>query len=132
MKTQTVLLLQGLHCLPCQNYLLTLCMPSHFHAFLLPADFFFKFYSFFSKKSFRNTFSLRVSNILIPDQDRHFVCPDLGPNGLQRLSAGDKVVTGKERVYSHNIVVKFKAAYSVTFDLLILELMFLFFKNTVK
>ena len=25
-----------------------------------------------------------------------------------------------------------KAAYSVTFDLLILELMFLFFKNTVK
>ena len=26
----------------------------------------------------------------------------------------------------------FKAAYSVTFDLLILELMFLFFKNTVK
>ena len=27
---------------------------------------------------------------------------------------------------------KFKAAYSVTFDLLILELMFLFFKNTVK
>ena len=26
----------------------------------------------------------------------------------------------------------FKAAYSVTFDLLILEQMFLFFKNTVK
>ena len=26
----------------------------------------------------------------------------------------------------------FKAAYSVTFDFLILELMFLFFKNTVK
>ena len=25
-----------------------------------------------------------------------------------------------------------KAAYSVTFDLLILEIMFLFFKNTVK
>ena len=27
---------------------------------------------------------------------------------------------------------RLKAAYSVTFDLLILELMFLFFKNTVK
>ena len=27
---------------------------------------------------------------------------------------------------------KFKAAYSVTFDLLILKIMFLFFKNTVK
>ena len=26
----------------------------------------------------------------------------------------------------------FKAAYSVTFDLLIFEIMFLFFKNTVK
>ena len=29
-------------------------------------------------------------------------------------------------------LVTLKAAYSVTFDLLILELMFLFFKNTVK
>ena len=28
--------------------------------------------------------------------------------------------------------VTFKAAYSVTFDLLILKIMFLFFKNTVK
>ena len=32
----------------------------------------------------------------------------------------------------HFFVVVVKAAYSVTFDLLILELMFLFFKNTVK
>ena len=31
-----------------------------------------------------------------------------------------------------DIMTTVKAAYSVTFDLLILELMFLFFKNTVK
>ena len=30
-----------------------------------------------------------------------------------------------------NLHVSLKAAYSVTFDLLILEIMFLFFKNTV-
>ena len=28
-----------------------------------------------------------MSNILDPDQDRRSVGPDLGPNGLQRLSA---------------------------------------------
>ena len=39
----------------------------------------------FSKKSSRNT--IRVSNSLDPDQARHFVRPDLGPNCLQRLSA---------------------------------------------
>ena len=33
---------------------------------------------------------------------------------------------------SGEILDKLKAAYSITFDLLILELMFLFFKNTVK
>ena len=32
----------------------------------------------------------RVSNSLDPDQDQHFVGPDLGPNCLQRLSADDK------------------------------------------
>ena len=34
--------------------------------------------------SFRNT--IRVSNNLDPDQDRRSVCPDLGPNCLQRIS----------------------------------------------
>ena len=34
--------------------------------------------------------------------------------------------------YYANWLSSFKAALSVTFDLLILELMFLFFKNTVK
>ena len=42
----------------------------------------------FSKNYFRN--NIRVSNGLDPDQDRHFVGPDLGPNCLQRLSADDK------------------------------------------
>ena len=31
-----------------------------------------------------------MSNSLDPDQARHFVGPDLGPNCLQRLSADDK------------------------------------------
>ena len=42
----------------------------------------------FFTNSFRNT--IRVSNSLDPDQDRHNVGPDLGPNCLQRLSADDK------------------------------------------
>ena len=41
-----------------------------------------------SEKIFKNTF--RVSNSLDPDQDRHKVGPDLGPNYLQRLSADNK------------------------------------------
>ena len=31
-----------------------------------------------------------MSNNLDPDQDRHYVGPDLDPNCLQRLSADDK------------------------------------------
>ena len=38
----------------------------------------------FSKKSFKEYY--QVSNSLDPDQDRHFVGPDLGPNCLHRLS----------------------------------------------
>ena len=34
---------------------------------------------------------IRVSNGLDPDQDRHSVSPDLGPNCLQRFSADDKI-----------------------------------------
>ena len=34
--------------------------------------------------------TIRVSNSLDPDQARHFVGPDLGPNCLQRLSADNK------------------------------------------
>ena len=34
--------------------------------------------------------TIRVSNSLDPDQARHFVGPDLGPNCLQRLLADNK------------------------------------------
>ena len=42
----------------------------------------------FSKSSLRNT--IMVSNGLDPDQDGHFISPDMGSNCLQRLSADDK------------------------------------------
>ena len=58
----------------------------YFFIRLSSADFFLEFT--FSTKSFRNTIS--VSNCLDPDQDRHSVGPDLGPNCLQRLSADDE------------------------------------------
>ena len=53
---------------------------------LLTADFFSELT--FSENSFGHI--IRVSNSLDPDQDRHFVGPDLGPNCLQRLSAYNK------------------------------------------
>ena len=49
----------------------------------------------FSKNSTRNT------NGLDPDQDRHFVSPDLDPNCLQMLSMDDISPTSKERVSFH-------------------------------
>ena len=54
----------------------TLCILGNFYAFLSFADFFSK--STFWKNSYRN--SIRVTNRLDPDQARHFVGPDLGPN----------------------------------------------------
>ena len=50
------------------------------HDFLLPADLFLQFF-------FQNT--IIVLNSLGPDQTRHFVGPDMGPNFLKRLSADD-------------------------------------------
>ena len=66
----------------------------HVGNFLMPfviCGFFSK--SPFSKNSFNNT--IRVSYSLDPDQARHFVGPDLGPNCLQRLLADD---ISKQRV----------------------------------
>ena len=54
-----------------------------FHALLSSADFFSKL--ILSKNSFANT--IRVSNSLDPDQARHFVGLDLGPNCLQNIPA---------------------------------------------
>ena len=66
--------------------MLTLCMLGKFSCFCCLLTFFSKLT--FSKTSFRNT--IRVSNSSDPDQDRHSVGPDLGPNCLQRLSTDDK------------------------------------------
>ena len=71
--------------------ILTFCQLGNFSCFLSSDDFFSK--STLSKNSFRNT--IRVSNSLDPDQARHLVGPDLGPNCLQRLSAVD---TSRQRV----------------------------------
>ena len=54
------------------------------HAFLSFAVCFFRVNI---KKTNRNT--IRLSNSLNPDQTRHFVGPDLGPNCLQKLSTDD-------------------------------------------
>ena len=43
--------------------------------------------------------TISVSNSLDPDQARHFVGPDLGPNCLQRLSADDKSLHYRDRVH---------------------------------
>ena len=64
------------------------------------ADFYSKFT--FKKKYFKNT--IRVSNSLDPDQDRHNVGPDLGPTCLQRLSEMTKVTLSKERAKVPHII----------------------------
>ena len=60
---------------------------------LLSSVDFFQNY-FFSKNSYRNT--IRVSNGLDPDKDRRSVGPDLGPNYLQGLLAGEKVTASRD------------------------------------
>ena len=70
-------------CMPLTPLGSCVCMFNSLHAakvFMLLT--FFKINSF--KRSFRN--SIGMSNGLDPDQDRHVVGPDLGPNCLQRLS----------------------------------------------
>ena len=57
--------------------------------------------------------AIRVSNDMDPDQDRHFVGLDLGPNCLQRLSADDKVATCKEG-WNH-----YKAAWTTVYTVCI-------------
>ena len=57
-------------------------------AFIIPSHFIIVPYFTLWMLDFFNT--IRVSNSLDPDQARHFVVPDLGPNCLQRLSADNK------------------------------------------
>ena len=65
-----------------------------FHALVVICRLFSKFT--FSRSSFRNT--TRVSNGLDPDQDRHCVGLDLGPNCLQGYQQTTKVAASKVRV----------------------------------
>ena len=57
---------------------LTLCLLGNFACFLLSAEFFQKNISVILEY-------IRVSNSLDPDQARHVVGPDLGPDCMQRL-----------------------------------------------
>ena len=79
----------------------------------------------FSKNPFRNT--IKESNGLDPDQDWHFVGPDLGLNCLQRLSADNKISVYKERVILEEyftpqieIGVSFAKSYTWYLDICIL------------
>ena len=55
------------------------------------------------------------------------------PTGAQISTQLPTLLGQKRKVAFHQFfLILVKAAYSVTFDLLILELMFLFFKNTVQ
>ena len=59
------------------------------HDFLISSQFaFFKSQNYLVRKILSRV-TIRVSNNLDPDQARHFVGPDLGPNSLQRLLADD-------------------------------------------
>ena len=73
----------------------TLCMLCKYSCFLSSAD-------FFLNNSFRNT--IRVSKSLDPDQARHFVGPDLGPNFLQILLADN---TSRQRVTAGVVLIFF-------------------------
>ena len=57
-------------------------------AFIIPSHFIIVPYFTVWMLDFFNT--IGVSNSLDPDQARHFVGPDLGPNYLQRLSSDNK------------------------------------------
>ena len=57
-------------------------------AFIIPSHFMNVPYFTLWMLDFFN--AIQVSNSLDPDQARHFVGPDLGPNCLQRLSADNK------------------------------------------
>ena len=57
-----------------------------------------------------------MSNSFDPDQDRHSVGPDLGPNCLQRLSVEDKLLLAwKELTYGMNekLLILFDLSLSI-------------------
>ena len=64
----------------------------------------------FSKHSFRNT--IRVSNVLDHDQDRHFVGPDLGPKPFAKITtrrqksllAMEELMVIAKNLYTRNVL----------------------------
>ena len=50
---------------------------------------------------------MSMSNSLDPEQDQHFVSPDLDPNCLERLSADDKVPLARKKLkaYCHRLEI---------------------------
>ena len=67
----------------------TLCLLNKFACFLLSFDFFL-----FKSELFENFFQIyhQSVNILNPDQARSFVGPELDPNCLLRLLAGNELI----------------------------------------
>ena len=66
-----------------------------FYCNSLHTGYFFMFLSSFRKE-------YQSVKRLNPDQDRHSVGPDVGPNCLQRLSADDKCPCQQEKSLSFN------------------------------
>ena len=57
---------------------------------------------------------MRVSNGLGPYQDRKNVCPDLGPNLLQRLSADDKICCKQGKSFKLLVYSNFSHQLDIT------------------
>ena len=73
-------------------YIVTMCMLGNFASFCRLMIFVFKINVITFQKCLSDIpYNIRLLQSLDPDQDRHNVGPDLGPNYLQRLSANDKI-----------------------------------------
>ena len=83
----------------CKCRYITSILSFGFFAFGMVVGWFFFLKISFLKISFRNT--IRAANSLDPDQARHFVGPDLGPNCFQSLSADD---TNGLTIYAYAII----------------------------
>ena len=71
----------------------------------------------FSKDSLRN--AIGVSNGLDQDQDQRSLCPDLGPNCLQRLSVGLArliEISVNRSIYKRKTIIDMKIQKSVIFN----------------
>ena len=74
-----------------------------------------------------NALTSRVSNSLDPDQDRHFVGPDLDPSCIQRLSgkcptteAGEELNIARELLYTDRLIVDNYCKINITNTTLLL------------